>query len=62
MAGTENRIKVSRTEYNAAVKKFNVKTRVFPSSIVAGMFDFSAKTSFESQSGAETAPNVGALL
>lgn len=62
LAGTENRIKVSRTEYNNAVKEFNVKTRVFPSSIVAGMFGFTAKTSFEAQSGAETAPNVGAML
>ena len=62
LAGTENRIKVSRTDYNAAVKDFNVKTRVFPSSIVAGMFGFTAKVSFESQSGAETAPNVGAML
>lgn len=62
LAGTENRIKFSRTEYNGAVKTFNVKVRTFPTNLIAGMFGFTQKTMFESQAGAETAPNVAELL
>ncbi len=59
LAGTENRIKQSRVEYNGAVKEYNVRVRTFPTSIIAGMFNFGTKTMFESVAGAETAPNVG---
>jgi LemA protein len=35
IAGTENRIAVARTDYNAAVKEFNTKIRQFPTVITA---------------------------
>ncbi len=62
LSGTENRIKISRVEYNTAVKEFNVKVRTFPSNLLAGMFGFTVKSGFEAQAGTENAPDVGSLL
>jgi LemA protein len=62
LAGTENRVSYSRTEFNAAVKDYNTKVRRFPSNILAGMFGFDRRTPFEAQEGAENAPNVGELF
>ncbi len=62
LAGTENRIKVSRTEYNAAVRDYNVRVRGFPATLVAGMFGFERKDSFEAAAGADVAPDVGSLF
>jgi len=62
LEGTENRIKVERDAYNAAVKNFNVKVRRFPSNIIAGMFGFGQKEYFEATEGSETAPDVGNLF
>ncbi|MEK6839868.1 MAG: LemA family protein [Nanoarchaeota archaeon] len=58
LAGTENRVKVERDNYNAAVKSLNVKVRRFPSNVVAGMFGFESKEAFEAEEGAENAPDV----
>lgn len=58
LAGTENRIKVERDNYNKAVKNYNVKVRRFPSNIIAGMFGFDRKESFSADAGAENAPAV----
>jgi LemA protein len=38
IAGTENRVAVSRTDYNTAVKDFNTKIRQFPTNLTAKMF------------------------
>ena len=62
LAGTENRIKLSRTEYNAAIKAYNVKVRRVPTNIIAGLFGFEQRTGFEAEEGASQAPDVGALL
>jgi len=62
LEGTENRIKTDRDIYNKAVKDLNVKVRRFPTNIVAGMFDFDKKDMFESDTGADVAPDVGELL
>ena len=62
LAGTENRIKVERDNFNQAVKVFNTKVRRFPTNEVANMFGFSVKESFEAVAGAETAPQVGTLF
>ncbi len=43
----EDEIANSRKYYNAIVKEFNTKTEVFPSNIVAGMFNFKRKPMFE---------------
>lgn len=58
LAGTENRVAVARTRYNEVVKEYNTKARRFPSSIIAGWFGFSTRTSFEAAEGAEKAPTV----
>lgn len=62
LAGTENRIKISREIFNAAVKDFNVRVRTFPSSLIASWFSFGIKQGFEAQPGTQNAPNVGDLL
>lgn len=58
LAGTENRIAVERTRFNEAIRNYNRKTRTFPSNIIAGMFGFDEKQSFEAQEGADVAPQV----
>lgn len=58
LEGTENRIKVSRNDFNAAVKEYNSTVRTFPNNIFAGMFGFKAKDGFQAEAGAEKAPQV----
>ena len=58
LAGTENRIKVERDNYNVAVKDFNIVARRFPSNTIAGMFGFGKKTAFAAAAGAENVPTV----
>ncbi|MDQ1087821.1 MULTISPECIES: LemA family protein [unclassified Siphonobacter] len=58
LEGTENRIKVSRNDFNDAVQSYNRKVRSFPTNVLAGMFGFSAKAYFEADAGAEKAPTV----
>lgn len=62
LAGTENRIKTSRRDYNEAVRDYNTQIRRFPTSIVAGLFGFEKYEYFEAREGAEDAPDVGDLL
>jgi len=47
LAGTEGKIAYSRQFYNDSVMKFNVKQQVFPSNIVARMFNFQEREYFE---------------
>ena len=58
LEGTENRIAVARKDFNEAVRAYNVKTKRFPSNIIASMFDYQQKAYFESKAGAEEAPVV----
>ena len=60
LASTENRIAFARQHYNDEVMAYNVKREVFPSSLVAGCFNFAPAALLEStQSEAErTAPQV----
>jgi LemA protein len=58
LEGTENRIKVSRNDFNAAVQDYNVKVRTFPMNIFAGMFGFKVKQGFTADAGSQNAPNV----
>ncbi|MEI8279976.1 MAG: LemA family protein [Bacteroidota bacterium] len=58
LEGTENRIKVSRDDFNAAVKDYNIKVTSFPQNILAGMFGFKQRTMFEAEQGAQSAPKV----
>ncbi|MGB8951145.1 MAG: LemA family protein [Candidatus Aminicenantales bacterium] len=47
LAGTEGKIAYARQFYNDNVMKFSVKQQVFPSNIVARMFNFKEKEYFE---------------
>ena len=60
LASTENRIAFARQHYNDEVMAYNVKREVFPSSLVAGCFNFApASLLVATQSEAErTAPQV----
>lgn len=58
LAGSENRVNVERIRYNDAVNTFNVKTKRFPSSIVASVFGFDERTYFKSDEAAAKAPQV----
>jgi LemA protein len=40
LTSTENKVAFARQAFNDAVMAFNNKREVFPSSVVAGMFDF----------------------
>ena len=58
LAGTENRIKVERDNYNVAVRDYNIKVRRFPSNIIAGWFGFETKDMFEAEEGSEEVVKV----
>lgn len=47
LTSTENRIAFARQAYNDAVMAFNNKREVFPSSVLAGMFNFVAAALLE---------------
>jgi LemA protein len=47
LTSTENKIAFSRQAYNDAVTQYNTQTEVFPSSLIAGMFNFGTATLFE---------------
>ena len=60
LASTDNRIAFARQHYNDEVTAYNVKRELFPSSLVAGIFNFAPASLLEStQSETErTAPQV----
>lgn len=47
LTSTENKIGFSRQHFNKTVNQFNEAIKIFPSNIVAGMFDFKAMDFFE---------------
>jgi LemA protein len=59
LAGTENRIAVSRQVYNDTVLTYNNAVQTFPGLLVAGPFGFDAREFFEVEEAAEReAPRV----
>ena len=58
LEGTENRIKVSRNDFNGAVQAYNNTVRQFPNNIFAGMFNFKQRQPFTADPGSERAPEV----
>ena len=60
IAGTENRIAFSRTDYNAMVKDYNASIRRLPASLIAGPLGFEKKDYFEPPAGSavQIAPTV----
>ncbi len=59
LTGTENRIAVSRTDYNGAVKQYNEYIRKFPAVMTARATGAKPRTYFEvTDAAARTAPTV----
>ncbi|MFC1972146.1 LemA family protein [Chloroflexota bacterium] len=59
LTSTENKISFSRQYYNDSVLRYNNKTQMFPSNIIAGMTGFKASEFFEVTVAAEReAPKV----
>ncbi len=58
LEGTENRITVERQKFNETTQAYNAFIRRFPELITAKIFGFKKKSYFESQRGAEKAPEV----
>jgi LemA protein len=63
-AGIENRIRVARQDYNAAVRDYNFTIEKFPNNIFNNLLGtgFESKPSFEAAEGSEDAPDVDGLL
>ena len=59
LEGTENRINVSRRDYNEAVRQYNTRIRTFPDAIGAKVFyGAKPKVPFEAAASAQQAPTV----
>ena len=58
LEGTENRINVSRIDYNKSVETYNTAIMKFPGNIIAGMSNFKEKQYFKMDEAAKTAPKV----
>ena len=59
LSSTENKIAFARQAYNDAVMTYNTKREVFPTTIIAGMFNFQEAGLFEvEQAGEREAPKV----
>ncbi len=58
LAGTENRLAVSRKNYNESVTEYNNTRQVFPTVLIAGMLGFKDKPLFKADAEAKVAPKV----
>jgi len=59
LTSTENKVSFARQAYNDVVMTYNTKREVFPTNIVAGIFNFAAATLFQVESEEEkAAPKV----
>jgi LemA protein len=56
--GTENRIKVSRMDFNTSVQAYDTKILSFPASIVANLGGFKEIGYFQADAASATAPKV----
>ena len=58
LEGTENRIAVERRNYIEAVREYNTRIRMFPSAMIAALFGFEKKQTFDMPKDAENAPQI----
>jgi len=58
LASTENRIAVSRRDYNEAVRQYNTYIRRFPQVMTAKVIGADRRETFEAPESADTAPTV----
>jgi len=58
LAGTENRLSVSRTRYNEVVAEFNVMVKRFPTNLFAGMFGYKEEPFYQVSEAQKQVPRV----
>lgn len=59
LTSTENKVAFARQAYNDAVMQYNTKREIFPTSVIAGMFNFGPAQLFEiEEPGQREAPKV----
>ncbi|HEX8072396.1 MAG TPA: LemA family protein [Pyrinomonadaceae bacterium] len=58
LEGTENRIAVSRQDYNTAVQDYNTTRGSFPTVIAAKIYGFKEEPYFQAEDRARTAPTI----
>jgi LemA protein len=58
LSGTENRVNVARTDYNAAVQDYNTSRSSFPQVIAAKLYGFKEEPYFKAEEGARQAPRI----
>ena len=58
LEGTENRIAVERRNYINAVREYNTRTRMFPATMIASMFGFEKKQTFDLPEEVGVSPKV----
>lgn len=60
LSGTENRIGVSRIDYNKAVEDYNTTRNSFPTVLTASLLGFKEEPYFKADEGAKEAPKLDA--
>ena len=58
LEGTENRVTYARDLFNRTAQIYNTSIRRFPNNIVASIFGFERKNYFQSEQGADHAPQA----
>jgi LemA protein len=58
----EEQISAARRAYNASVTDYNNSVQMFPTNIIAGMFNFKEKTLFQIETTERENPDVTKLL
>ena len=58
LTATENKISFARQFYNDGVLTYNNKIQMFPSNVIAGTFNFTARQFFEAPEGDREVPKV----
>jgi len=59
LSSTENRIKVSRDDYNAAVTGYNTARNSFPAVLTAGLLGFKEEPFFKGDEASRQVPDIG---
>ena len=58
LEGTENRINIARDRFNEGVNNYNKHIKIFPNSLLAGVFNFDEMDRYKSNPGSENAPDI----
>lgn len=62
LSTTENQLAFARQYYNDLVMRFNTKREVFPSNLIASLFNFEARDFFSVAESAKSVPHVDLKL